>query len=296
VTTLADALAKLADYVEPAEQVAALAANITTTTATTFTAAHSDDPIQIGTVVEIEDELLRVTGFASGSPNDTYTVVRGVNGSVAATHNAPALVAVNPKYPRFRRKRALQTVGNEWVSVKCPEVVTDATSFDFTSTAQVIAVPAGALDVLEVAYKVPGYVALQPLDHGYPRPYPTALVSTGRGVPLVNWPPAGYDVYLRYTRNWDLFTTLADADALPASWLFGVSMLAHGAAAELAGAKFGKRATFDSAHAQRDEDKAGQQQGLTKAMRDYHMEEFARLLDQYVGTWEGSQPVRYREP
>lgn len=88
------------DYTRAWLAVDALAAAITTTTATTFTVANvdGDNPlgesprISAGNVVQIDSEWMDV--IATDITTNTVTVVRGVNGSTAATHliNAPVSV------------------------------------------------------------------------------------------------------------------------------------------------------------------------------------------------------------
>src|SRR6266487_1864562 len=228
-----DILTALAGYLELPDQLGVTAASIATAGATTFTMATSSDPIPLGSKVEIEDELLRVTGFARGSPNATYTVVRGIEGSTAVSHTTVGTpVYVDPKYPRWLRKRAVNRVLTEWVTAKAPRVP-------------------------------PGYTELWPLKHGAPRPYPTSLISTGRGVALYGeMGLPGYIAYVSYTVPWSELAL--DADTLPAEFPGGKDMLAAGAAAAMLGAKFNLRATFDAAQVQRAEQKAGQAMDLTR--------------------------------
>ncbi|MGD8499060.1 MAG: hypothetical protein PVJ86_00340 [Phycisphaerales bacterium] len=71
-------------YEETATTGATLATAITSTTATTISVA-TGSIIRPGHVLLIDDEQLFVTTRSAGE-NDTYTVVRGVNGTTAATH------------------------------------------------------------------------------------------------------------------------------------------------------------------------------------------------------------------
>src|SRR6266487_113436 len=258
-----DILTALAGYLELPDQLGVTAASIATAGATTFTMATSSDPIPLGSKVEIEHELLRVTGFARGSPNDTYTVVRGIEGSTAVAHTTVGTpVFVDPKYPRWLRKRAVNRVLTEWVSAKAPRVLQD-TSQTFSPISGIVAVPATAIDVLEVGWVPPGYTELWSLKHGAPRPYPTSLISTGRGVALYGeMGLPGYIAYVSYTVPWSELAL--DADTLPAEFPGGKDMLAAGAAAAMLGAKFNLRATFDAAQVQRAEQKAGQAMDLTR--------------------------------
>lgn len=89
-----------ADYQSAWLSVDTLAAAITTTTATTFTVADvdGDDPngesprISAGNLIQIDSEWMNVISTVVAT--NTVTVVRGVNGSVAATHLIAAPVSV----------------------------------------------------------------------------------------------------------------------------------------------------------------------------------------------------------
>lgn len=62
--------------------------------------------VQAGGRIAIDFELFRV--WSVDTTGKSLTVVGEQNGSVAATHNAGAMVIVNPKFPRFLILRALQ--------------------------------------------------------------------------------------------------------------------------------------------------------------------------------------------
>jgi hypothetical protein len=276
------------------EQVASLAAAITSASATTFTVANSNYPLQAGQIVEVDNELMRVTGVArTAGSTDTATVVRGVNGSTAATHLINALVGVSPTYPRWRKIQALNLVFTDWVTNRAPMVTVDS-SQTFSSTSDVLSVPATTLDVLSVEVReVASYTMFTRIPHGRPREYPTALVATGRGVPLATWGfPAGYTAYIRYTAPWGP-ELVADADTLPSSWLWGKDLLATGAAAHLLGGKFSRRGTYDQAVSQREEQR--QSGALTAQSGQALMQKFAELLEQASQTWPGSKPPQYVE-
>jgi len=293
VTTLADVLTAIGGgHLELPDQATALAVDITDTTGTSVTAVTLPNPVQIGATIEVDNELMRVRGFQRSGGNDVYTVFRGVDGSTAATHLTGAAVYVNPKYPRWKRIQAVNRVLTGWVPQKLPRVLQDATQ-TFGATAAVVAVPVAAINVLEVNWKPSGFTDLEPLRYGAPRAYPTSIASTGKGVPLYDLAPPGYTAFVTYTAAWAALA--ADIDALPAEWVFGVDMLAAGAAAALLGGKYSKRATFDSAHAQRAEDKAGQSQSLTREASREAMQEFLSLQSGYMQDWEGArQPVYWQ--
>lgn len=295
MTTLADILVAMGGgHLELPDQVTTLAVDIIDTTGTSVTALSLPNPVPVGATLEVDNELMRVRGFARAGANDVYTVLRGVDGSTAATHLTGVAVFQNPKYPRWKRIRAINRVLTEWVPQKLPRVLQDA-SQTFSVVGQALAVPAAALNVLQVNYKPSGFNELVELRYGAPRAYPTSIVSTGRGVQLFDLGPPGYTAYVTYTAPWGAL--VADSDALPAEWAFGVDMLAAGATAALLGAKYSKRATFDAAHTQRAEDKAGQSQQLTREASREAMQEFLSLQSGYMQDWEGArQPVYWTGP
>lgn len=293
MTTLADLLSVLGGIVEPADVKANLAAPMDAST-TSLTVANSAEPLNAGDLLEVDNELLRATATSRvAGGTDTITVVRGVNGSTAAAHSAGATVAVGPLYPRFRRIQAINLAWTDWVTTRAPMVLID-TSQVFSATSNILTVPAGTIDVLRVEQQIPGYTILDRIRTGRPRPYPVALAATGFGVPLVGdvgW-TAGYTAYTTYTAPWGP-ALAADADTLPASWVFGTELLAQGAAAFLLGGKFAKRGTYDEAQAQRAEQRAGQ--NLTAAAAQQALARFGELLAQHVQTWPGSRSPVYVE-
>lgn len=102
------------DYAHAWTAVDALAAAITTTSATTFTVADADGVdaygvaprFSIGNLVRIDDEFMEVTGV--NTTTNTITVLRGVNGSTAATHSISAAVATYQVEPAVKTAVARQ--------------------------------------------------------------------------------------------------------------------------------------------------------------------------------------------
>lgn len=98
-----------ADYANAWLQVDALAAAIASTTATTFTVAdvNGDNPlgesprISAGNILQIDSEWMDVV--STDTVTNTVTVVRGVNGSTAATHLIAAPVSVYQVDESIRR-------------------------------------------------------------------------------------------------------------------------------------------------------------------------------------------------
>lgn len=103
------------DYANAWMAVDALAAAITTTTATTLTVADIDGAdlygvtprISAGSLLKIDSEFLEVTATDTGT--NVATVRRGVNGSTAATHLISAAVSTWQVEEPIRRAVARQT-------------------------------------------------------------------------------------------------------------------------------------------------------------------------------------------
>jgi len=291
-TLFSDLLASLGAKIGLPDPVGVLAAAISSTGATTFTMASQAVPLNAGDIVEIDDELLRVQDVSRGSPNDTFTVQRGVLGSTAATHLVSAPVSRFVRYPRWERKQALNATLTDWVPQKLPRVQVDSSQV-FTSSSLIVAVPAAATAVLRVEFQVPGYTALERVPHGRPQPYPTALVATGKGVPLCWFGPPGSTAYVTWAGPWPALA--ADGDALPADWVFDADLVAWGAAAFLLEAKQNRRALYDAAQAQRDEQQQGQVVTLPKVSAADCLGYYQQLLTDAMQGWSGARPVLYQE-
>lgn len=287
-----DLLASLGAKIGLPDPVGILSAAITTVGQATMTMATQAVPLNAGDIVEIDDELLRVSNVTRGSPNDTFDIQRGVGGSAAATHLINAPVSRYVTYPRWQRKRAVNDVLTDWVSTKLPRVQVDS-SQTFADRGLIVAVPAAAIAVLKVEYQLTGWVALERIPHDRPQVYPTALVSTGKGVPLVCLGPPGYTVYITYTSAWPALTL--DTDTLPADWIFDTDLVGWGAAAMLLEGKQNRRATFDAAHVQRDEQQQGQVVTLPKTSAQDCLGYYQQLLADSQQGWPGARPVIYEE-
>lgn len=80
------------DYSNAWSSLTTLAAAITTTAATSTTVPTGF--AEAGQLIKIDSEYLYVSYVSIGQTNDTLTLVRGVNGSTAATHLSAATVSV----------------------------------------------------------------------------------------------------------------------------------------------------------------------------------------------------------
>lgn len=78
----------------------------------TLTMKYDLKGIVPGSYITLGDELLYV--WSTQPETKVVNVRRGVQGSTAASHNASTLAEVNPTFPRFHIKRALQEEVRSW--------------------------------------------------------------------------------------------------------------------------------------------------------------------------------------
>lgn len=81
------------------EEINVLATSLSDTTTTSVVVSDDVSGIQAGAVIEIDDELMFVRSSDAGTK--TATVIRGYEGSTAATHSSGAAVYVKPKFSRL---------------------------------------------------------------------------------------------------------------------------------------------------------------------------------------------------
>ena len=148
-----DVQSLLHSYVRAQEQSTYLTNSITASDTT----MSVKDPSRLSRgLVEIDDELLWVE---SSDRNSTASQVvlapygRGYLGSTAATHSANVQVTFAPLFPKTRIKRhindTIQAVGADLFAV-------GSTTFTFTPNIVTYALPADAIDVLQVSYQMLG--------------------------------------------------------------------------------------------------------------------------------------------
>ena len=95
------------------EQTNLLGAAISDTTSPGVTLVDILGGVQAGSVISVDQELM----FVRSAAGVAATVIRGYAGSTAATHSNGAIVAVNPKFDRFRVFKALN---NELLGLSSP--------------------------------------------------------------------------------------------------------------------------------------------------------------------------------
>lgn len=128
---------------------------LTTGVASGATTFDVGDPSAVSRgVVEIGDELIWVDTV--DGQQSTFTVPpygRGFRGTIAVAHAQGSRVTSSPMFPRSAVKRAL----NESVRAVFPDLfAVDAAVFAFSPAVSTYALPAGALDVLQVSWQSVG--------------------------------------------------------------------------------------------------------------------------------------------
>ena len=83
-------------------------------TDTTISITYNPTTIQPNTYIEIDEELMYVWASEFGSPSSTVTVQRGMRSTVATTHEAGALIRVDPYFPKYQVQKALQAEIGSW--------------------------------------------------------------------------------------------------------------------------------------------------------------------------------------
>lgn len=145
-----EALAFMYRVQERPRQIA-LTAAITDADATTFTVASGDSStLPATTVVEIDSELMLVTGESSG----TITVSRGYADTTAATHPITSPVLVSPQFSRREILRRIVQFFTGPANLFLPRYET-ATLSPASDAVSYVALPSDVVRVTEVRYYSP---------------------------------------------------------------------------------------------------------------------------------------------
>lgn len=154
-------------------------------------------------IVEIDDELLFVDQIDSVSQNMQIPPYgRGFRSTVAATHAAGTRVVSSPMFPRFLVKKAL----NEAILSVHPELFgVGETVFNFNPAVSTYALPAGALDILQVAWASigPSKEWLPVRRYRVDKHAATGSFATGATVSLYDAIVPGRQVKVVYTKQPD---------------------------------------------------------------------------------------------
>lgn len=138
--------------------------------------------VNIGDVVEVGMERMRVTDTlttAPPSPHTTLTVVRGYAGTPKATAVEGAVVLLNPLWGRYDVKRAIM---RSFGSIRVQVPLTKAEQYLPVSGKNYAVMPADTLDVVSVGFLGDTWMELPGWD--YRDGLPTSLVATGKIVTL----------------------------------------------------------------------------------------------------------------
>lgn len=188
---------------------------VSDTTTTTFTMEDSVDPIAVGAFLSVDDELVYVR--SKNAATKQVTVLRGQRGSTAATHADGALVEVNPRFPRFRVRRALQDEIRSWpdsvfrvaaVNLDTSDGVSGynlaGVSSDFYAVLDVQLGPRSASDRVDVTH--PSFYVVRDAD--------TAIFASGAGIVVTGvLPTEARDLRVVVARPFDV-STFTDATSL----------------------------------------------------------------------------------
>ena len=164
---------------------------------TTFNVTpNTQNAMRIGAILAIDLEVLYIVGYDNG----VATVVRGYEGSVAASHTAGTLVYIQPVYTKFDIGVALN---DELLRLSSPsnglfKVGVETVTYNPVYMGYDLgSIPTDFLDVMEVRYKVPYPTRNYPAIKKWKvlRSIPDAGVPLGRrDRPLRVWLPWYADV------------------------------------------------------------------------------------------------------
>lgn len=185
------------DQASYAELAVAMSATDTAFTVDT----DSVDDISRG-LTEIDEELVLVKKYDRGS--GVVSVMaglsgRGMEGTVAASHAAGALITASPKYPRARIREAINNV----VGALYPTlVVFDTVSISNISVVYEYGMPADALDVWSVNDQTigPSQVWTQGTRWLFNPSADTTAFPTGKSIQLFDSVSPGRAMLVKYTK------------------------------------------------------------------------------------------------
>jgi hypothetical protein len=183
------------------------------------------DEVSVGSFLGIEDELLYVR--AVNTATRTVTVIRGQRSTTAAVHADAVLVEVNPKFPRYRVRRALQEEIRSWPSdlYRVDEIDIDTVSgtagYDITGLSSdflhVLDVQLGPrTNSLDGAVVRPSWEIMRGAD--------TSIYASGTGLILTSGFGGARDVRVTVALPFTT-TTFTDATVVETTVGLGVSMV-----------------------------------------------------------------------
>lgn len=176
--------------------------------ATNLTFTYDLRGIREGAMLSVGLELMLVME-ATDSAN-TATVMRGINGSTAASHLQGDVVTVNPRFPDFAVLRELNNDLRALSAMGLYQVGTFDRTFD--GTVRAFDLGADVLDILEVRYQSSGGTERWPLVDRWSvmSDMPTADFPSGRALRVDSRIESYQPLRIRYKKAFGLLTNLTD--------------------------------------------------------------------------------------
>lgn len=181
--TLSELIDNALFELEAAEEsplLTALSAAVADDSVTTFTYT-GQDLIKTTDVVEVDQELMLVTGVSYADPTTTVTVSRGYYSTTAAAHASGAAVRINPTFPR---RRVAEGINRSLTRIEALGIrLIVSTTVTRTAGKQFVELPAACREVLRVTYMNPdsGRFVEIPAWNLFQN-VPTSVVTSGRAL------------------------------------------------------------------------------------------------------------------
>jgi len=185
-------------------------------TTITFTPALGSNPatsptnaMRVGAILSVDLEVMYVTGYASST--NQITVVRGYEGSLAASHNANTIIYIQPVYTKFDVGVALNdellrlsSPGNGLFKVGVETITYNPVYMGY----DLAGIPTNFIDVMEIRHKIPYPTRNYPSIKKWKvlRSIPDAGVfPSGAGIVVYESGYPGMPMYVQYSAP---FTTV----------------------------------------------------------------------------------------
>ena len=192
--------------------VADLDAPATGAPATTFTVTPAtNNAMRVGAILAVDLEVMYVTAYDTGS----VTVVRGYQGSVAASHAAGTLVYIQPVYTKFDVGVALNdellrlsSPGNGLFKVGVETITYNPVYMGY----DLGGIPTNFIDVMEIRHKIPYPTRNYPSIKKWKvlRSIPDAGVfPSGAGIVVYESGYPGMPMYVQYSAPFDTIDSTA---------------------------------------------------------------------------------------
>ena len=180
--------------------------------ATTFTVTPAtNNAMRVGAILAVDLEVMYVTAYDTGS----VTVVRGYQGSVAASHAAGALVYIQPVYTKFDVGVALNdellrlsSPGNGLFKVGVETITYNPVYMGY----DLGGIPTNFIDVMEIRHKIPYPTRNYPSIKKWKvlRSIPDAGVfPSGAGIVVYESGYPGMPMYVQYSAPFDTVDSTA---------------------------------------------------------------------------------------